>query len=648
MAITQTTYTGNGSITNYSFTFEYLKQADVKVTLNSVATTAFTFANATTLAFSSAPANGVAIRIFRDTAIDTLSSTFFPGSAIKAEDLNQNFTQNLYVTQESDADAAVATTTANGAVTIANAATATANGAVTTANSAVTIANATTATANTANTAAAAAVTTANTASANATTAVNTANTASANATTAVNTANAATTTANGAVTTANTAATNATTAISTANGAVTKADTALANAATATTTANGAVTTSNTANTTAGSAVTTANGAVSTANTASTNATTALNTANAASAAVSNAVLFTLVANVAGIPGSPSNNDYIEIGNSTGVQSFSPLSGLPSGFAGASGLTVRLRYATSGSTWVFMSYFANDSEDRYFTKTSGNTNTTNIATKMPLAGGTFTGAVSFDDNTIIKGDSTNGSGKLTLNCENNSHGVHIKGPPHSASANYTLTLPNNTGTNGQALKTNGSGVLSFADVSSSFITQTDFAYKPTSNTIVFAAGTSNGTTYYQNGKHFYGTTSGELFWGPGTSLTDTQLGLLQVGDSVTLHWPTGGASGASLSITRNVASAAALQGTSPNQYYMIDFGTAVNVLNPASELRITSSRITNGVEPIANNQVLRYKTATSKWTVDTAEVIAICDGGNFANGSSLVQTSTTFDGGSF
>jgi hypothetical protein len=107
MAITQTTYTGNGSTTNYSFTFEYLKQADVKVTLDTVA------ANATTIAFTTAPANGVAIRIFRDTVIDSLSSTFFPGSAIKAEDLNENFTQNLYVTQESDNEAALATATAN-------------------------------------------------------------------------------------------------------------------------------------------------------------------------------------------------------------------------------------------------------------------------------------------------------------------------------------------------------------------------------------------------------------------------------------------------------------------------------------------------------------------------------------------------------
>ena len=50
MATTKTTehsYTGNGSTTNYTVSFEYLKEADVKVTLDHVATTAYTFANAT-------------------------------------------------------------------------------------------------------------------------------------------------------------------------------------------------------------------------------------------------------------------------------------------------------------------------------------------------------------------------------------------------------------------------------------------------------------------------------------------------------------------------------------------------------------------------------------------------------------------------
>ena len=79
------------------------------------------------------------------------------------------------------------------------------------------------------------------------------------------------------------------------------------------------------------------------------------------------------------------------------------------------------------------------------------------------LAGATFTGDVNFDGEIVAKGDTTNGSGQITLNCENNSHGVKIKGPPHSAAASYTLTLPNNTGTNSQFLTTNGSGVLSWS-----------------------------------------------------------------------------------------------------------------------------------------------------------------------------------------
>ena len=65
----------------------------------------------------------------------------------------------------------------------------------------------------------------------------------------------------------------------------------------------------------------------------------------------------------------------------------------------------------------------------------------------------------------IFKGNATKGSGQFKLNCENNSHGITIKGPPHSAAASYTLTLPNDDGSNGQYLQSNGSGVLSWATV---------------------------------------------------------------------------------------------------------------------------------------------------------------------------------------
>ena len=62
-------------------------------------------------------------------------------------------------------------------------------------------------------------------------------------------------------------------------------------------------------------------------------------------------------------------------------------------------------------------------------------------------------------------GSGGNSAGRFKLNCENNSHGITIQGPPHSAAANYTLTLPNDDGSSSQYLQTNGSGVLSWASV---------------------------------------------------------------------------------------------------------------------------------------------------------------------------------------
>lgn len=100
MAVTQNTYTGDGTTVLFSFTFPYLETTDIKVSVNGTPTTAYTLANATTIQFNSAPANGAAIRIYRVTDDASLKATFYPGSAIRSQDLNENFTQNLYVTQE--------------------------------------------------------------------------------------------------------------------------------------------------------------------------------------------------------------------------------------------------------------------------------------------------------------------------------------------------------------------------------------------------------------------------------------------------------------------------------------------------------------------------------------------------------------------
>ena len=62
-----------------------------------------------------------------------------------------------------------------------------------------------------------------------------------------------------------------------------------------------------------------------------------------------------------------------------------------------------------------------------------------------------------------IKGDGTT-DGTLQLNCSQNSHGIKLKSPPHSASQSYTLTFPSTAPATDKFLQTNSSGVLSFAD----------------------------------------------------------------------------------------------------------------------------------------------------------------------------------------
>ena len=103
MATTQNDYIGNNSKTNYTFTFPYLKETDIKVQLDATDHFDWHLANATTVAFDTAPGQNVKIKIYRETDTDTAPGTFYAGSAIKSEDLNDNFTQSLYAAQEINA-----------------------------------------------------------------------------------------------------------------------------------------------------------------------------------------------------------------------------------------------------------------------------------------------------------------------------------------------------------------------------------------------------------------------------------------------------------------------------------------------------------------------------------------------------------------
>ena len=107
----QTYYAGDGTQKTFTFNFEYINESDVKVGIYDAttelyvdkaqddATYGWSFANATTIEFVTAPPadpdapGGNNIRIYRDTDIDSLEATFYPGSSIRAQDLNDNFEQ---------------------------------------------------------------------------------------------------------------------------------------------------------------------------------------------------------------------------------------------------------------------------------------------------------------------------------------------------------------------------------------------------------------------------------------------------------------------------------------------------------------------------------------------------------------------------
>ena len=106
------------------------------------------------------------------------------------------------------------------------------------------------------------------------------------------------------------------------------------------------------------------------------------------------------------------------------------------------------------------------------------------ISGVMPTTGGAFTGNVSISDN-AIEFDSDSG----------NTNKVSLQGPS-SLGSNVTLTLPNTAGSNGQALKTDGLGNLSYTNVAFTEANQVIALYDQTNPTPIqkFLA-TSEGVT---------------------------------------------------------------------------------------------------------------------------------------------------------
>ena len=99
-------YTGNGSTDAYAVPFSYRAQADVSVTIDGVATSAYTWNGAgTVITFTSPPADTTNIEIRRTTSQAARLVDYADGSVLKENDLDTDSFQGFYMGQEAIDDA---------------------------------------------------------------------------------------------------------------------------------------------------------------------------------------------------------------------------------------------------------------------------------------------------------------------------------------------------------------------------------------------------------------------------------------------------------------------------------------------------------------------------------------------------------------
>ena len=114
---TQIKYSGNGVQKQFTFPFTYINESDVRVGIWNAttqvydnkekddATYGWSLANATTVEFNTAPPMPTPsdlknIQISRFTDVSPLAAKFYPGSSIRAQDLNDNFDQVAFAIEE--------------------------------------------------------------------------------------------------------------------------------------------------------------------------------------------------------------------------------------------------------------------------------------------------------------------------------------------------------------------------------------------------------------------------------------------------------------------------------------------------------------------------------------------------------------------
>lgn len=275
MPLSSVLYTADGNTNQFDITFSYIDSTHVKVFVNNVEDTNFTFITTTRIQTSSTPTNGQVVKIERQTPTSARLVDFQDGSVLTETDLDKSANQNFFIVQENVDDITDKLGKNNsgifdaGNTRITNVADPTSDSDVVTKSFLVTSENNAATSATAAASSATAAASSATSAASSATTATTKASEASTSATSASTSASTATTKASEASTSASNAASSATAAASSATTATTQASTATTKASEANTSATNAATSASTASTQATNAASSATAAASSATSA-------------------------------------------------------------------------------------------------------------------------------------------------------------------------------------------------------------------------------------------------------------------------------------------------------------------------------------------------------------------------------------------
>jgi len=100
MPLSSVLYTANGSTTQFDITFSYIDTTHIKVFIDNVEDTSFTFVNTSRIQTSSTPSNGAVVKIERQTPDTARLVDFQDGSVLTETDLDKSANQNFFIAQE--------------------------------------------------------------------------------------------------------------------------------------------------------------------------------------------------------------------------------------------------------------------------------------------------------------------------------------------------------------------------------------------------------------------------------------------------------------------------------------------------------------------------------------------------------------------